>query len=72
MAIMSGLSFLYLIPMVAVAFLFKFCMPSRICAIAQVLMAILWLVIKDDNIYNITAQSIICFLAILLTFKIKI
>ncbi len=67
-----GVSFIYLIPMIAVVFLLKFCYVSRICAIAQVILTILWLVIQEDNMYNITAQLIIGFLALFFTyFKIK-
>jgi hypothetical protein len=67
-----GVSFIYLIPMVAVVFLLKYCYVSRICAIAQVILTILWLVIQEDNIYNITAQLIIGFLALFFTyFKIR-
>jgi hypothetical protein len=68
----AGLSISYLIPMLAVVFLLKFCYVSRICAIAQVILTILWLVIQEDNMYNITAQLIIGFLALLFTyFKIR-
>ena len=64
-----GFSFAYLIPMVSVAFLFKFCTPSRICAIAQFILAILWLIIQEDNLYNITAQLTISTIALTMTFK---
>jgi hypothetical protein len=64
-----GFSIIYLIPMVAVAFLFKFCIPSRICAITQVVLSILWLIIQEDNTYNITAQIVIATLALFLTAK---
>jgi hypothetical protein len=67
-----GVSFIYLIPMVAVVFLLKYCYVSRICAIAQVILSILWLVIQKDNVYNISAQLIVGFLALLFTyFKIR-
>lgn len=65
----SGLSISYLLPMVAVAFLLKFCKVSRICAIAQIIMSVLWLIIQEDNIYNITSQIIIGVLALLFTLK---
>ena len=69
---LTGFSFLYLIPMLAVVFLLKFCSASRICAIAQFILSILWLVIQEDNVYNITAQLFIGFLALFFTyFKIK-
>jgi hypothetical protein len=66
----AGLSVTYLIPMVAVAFLLKYCAPSRICAVGQVIMTILWLIIKEDNIYNITAQISISVICLLFTAKI--
>lgn len=69
LANLFGFSFLYLIPMVSVAFLFKFCAMSRICAIAQVILSLLWLIIQEDNVYNITAQVIIGGLSLALTFK---
>ncbi len=64
-----GFSFAYLIPMVSVAFLLKFCKVSRICAVAQIILSLLWLIIQEDNIYNITAQIIIGGLALLFTLK---
>ena len=63
----GGLSIVYLLPMLAVAFLFKFCIPSRICAVAQVVLTALWLIIQEDNVYNITAQITIGILALILT-----
>jgi hypothetical protein len=65
----GGLSVTYLIPMVSVAFLLKYCAPSRICAIGQVIMTILWLIIKEDNIYNINAQITIGLICLLFTAK---
>jgi hypothetical protein len=65
----GGFLISYLIPMVSVAFLFKFCEVSRVCAVAQVILTILWVVIKEDNTFNITAQIIICVMALLFTFK---
>lgn len=67
----GGLSVTYLIPMVAVAFLFKFCTPSRICAIAQIFLTLLWLIIQKDNVYNIIAQITIGAIALILTFKLN-
>ena len=64
-----GFSIIYLIPMLAAVFLFKFCAPSRICAIAQLVLAILWLIIQEDNLYNIIAQITIGILALLFTAK---
>ena len=64
-----GSSIVYLICMIAVVFLLKFCTPSRICAIAQLILSILWLVIQEDNIYNITAQITIGTIALLFTIK---
>jgi hypothetical protein len=65
----GGLSVTYLIPMVSVAFLLKYCAPSRICAIGQVIMTILWLIIKEDNIYNITAQIFIALMCLFFPMK---
>jgi hypothetical protein len=63
----GGLSVSYLLPMLAVAFLFKFCTISRVCAVAQVILTVLWLVIQEDNVYNITAQITIGIFALLFT-----
>ena len=65
----AGFSIVYLIPMLAVAFLFKFCAPSRICAVAQVILSTLWFIIQEDNLYNITAQITISSLALIMTAK---
>ena len=64
-----GFSLILLIPLVAVAFLFKFCIPSRICAIAQIIMTILWIIIQEDNVYNITSQLIISSVALMFTYN---
>jgi hypothetical protein len=65
----GGLSVSYLLPMLAVAFLFKFCTISRVCAVAQVILTVLWLVIQEDNVYNITAQITIGIFALLFSIK---
>jgi hypothetical protein len=68
----SGLNYINIIILTCVVFQLKYCNISRICAIAQVILSILWLVIQEDNFYNITAQLIIGFLALFFTyFKIK-
>lgn len=66
---MVGFSLISLIPLVSVAFLFKFCMPSRICAVAQIIMTAMWLFIQEDNAYNIGSQIIIGTIALVFSHK---
>ena len=68
----SGFSYFYLIALVCVAFQLNYCNISRICAIAQLILCLIWNIIQEDNVYNITAQLFIGFLALFFTyFKIK-
>ncbi len=46
---------------------FKFCWISRICAIAEVAAAVLYLVIKEDGLYNIAVQTWIFGTALIIT-----
>jgi hypothetical protein len=69
---LSGFSLFYVGALFCVAFQLNYCNVSRICAIAQVILYVIWNIIKEDNIYNITAQLIIGFLALFFTyFKIR-
>lgn len=64
-----GSGLIYIILLNCVVFLLPYCPPSRICGIAQLILAILWLIIQEDNIYNITAQITISTIALIMTFK---
>lgn len=64
-----GTNVLFAIFLVAYTFMFKFCKISRWAAIAEVLFAINFLVVKEDNMYNILFQIIVGVLAILITFS---
>ena len=48
-----GTNILYALFSIAYTFYFKFCSVSRAAAIAQLLFGIFYLIIKEDNIYNI-------------------
>jgi hypothetical protein len=65
----TGTSLIYILLLNCVVFLLPYCKASRICAVAQIIMSILWLIIQEDNIYNITSQIIIGVLALLFTLK---
>jgi hypothetical protein len=65
---LTGTSFSYILPLLAATFLFKFCEVSRICAVTQLVLSILWLVIQEDNVYNIAAQNTFGILSLLFTY----
>lgn len=48
---------------------FKFCAVSRYAALGQLAFAVNYMIVKEDNLYNIMFQVIIGSLAILLTFR---
>lgn len=55
--------------MLVFAFHFKFCLISRAAAIAEILFAVNFLVIQEDNLYNIMFQIIVGTLALLVTLR---
>lgn len=63
-----GSSLAFAIVLVLLTYLFKFCSVSRYAAIAQILFAINYLIVQQDNLYNIMFQIIIGLLAIIATF----
>lgn len=64
-----GTNMLFAIFLVAYTFLFKFCAVSRWAAIAEVLFGINFMIVQQDNLYNILFQIIVGIIAILLTFR---
>lgn len=48
-------------------YIFQFCSVSRACAIAQILYSLNFIVVQDDNLYNILFQIIIGSFALLYT-----
>jgi hypothetical protein len=54
-----GTNILYAVFSVFYTFYFKFCSISRAAAIAQLLFGIFYLIIQEDNLYNILFQLIV-------------
>lgn len=48
-------------------FMFPFCYVSRACAVAQLLYAVNYLVVQQDNLYNIIFQIVVGVMALLYT-----
>ncbi len=67
--VITGTNFFVSLYFVVFIQLYKFCSISKYAAIAEVLFAIAYMVIQEDNIYNIVFQIIIGVLALLITFK---
>lgn len=64
-----GTNVFFAIFLVAFTFSFNFCAVSRWCAIGECLFAINYLVIQEDNLYNILFQVIVGIIALILTFR---
>lgn len=64
-----GTNLLFALFLVGFTFWFRFCAVSRYAAIAQLLFAVNYLVVQEDNLYNIIFQIVIGILSLLLTFK---
>lgn len=69
LSLMIGSNGLVAIFFLVYTFHFKFCKISRWAAIAECLFAINYLIIQEDNLYNILFQVIVGILAIVLTFN---
>ena len=64
-----GTNALFALFLLSFTYWFKFCAVSRYAAWAEVLFAINFLIVQQDNLYNIMFQVIIGSIAILLTFR---
>ena len=64
-----GTNVLFAIFLLCFTLMFRFCDVSRWSAIAEVLFAANYLIVKADNLYNILFQVIVGVIAILLTFR---
>ncbi len=53
---------------VAFAFAFNFCRVSRAAAIAELLFALNWIIVQEDNLYNILFQVIVGCIALWITY----
>jgi hypothetical protein len=63
-----GTNVLFAVFLVLFTFLLRFCEVSRWAAIAELLFALNFLIVKQDNLYNIMFQIIVGIIAITLTF----
>lgn len=54
--------------LVAFTFMFKFCSVSKWAAVAECLFALNYLIVKEDNLYNISFQIIVGIIAIMITY----
>lgn len=62
-----GTNILFSIFMLLFTFFFRFCAVSRAAAIAEVLFGLAYLIIQEDNVYNISFQIIVGTIALLIT-----
>lgn len=64
-----GSSFLFSIILVTLTEVLRYCEVSRWAARAQLAFSLVYLFIREDNIYNICIQIVIGLVALLLTFR---
>ena len=64
-----GTNILFAIFLLAFTFSFNFCAVSRFSAIAELLFAVNFLIVKEDNLYNIIFQITSGSIALLLTYN---
>jgi len=62
-----GTNMLFALFLLAFTFMFKFCAISRWAAIAEVLFGVNYLVVQEDNLYNIMFQVIVGTIALIFT-----
>ena len=65
-----GTNILYAAFSVGYTFYFNFCSVSRAAAIAQLLFGVFYLIIKEDNLYNILFQLIVGTIALLFCLRV--
>lgn len=63
-----GTNMLFALFLLVFTFMFKFCEVSRWAAVAEVLFGLNYLIVQQDNLYNIMFQVIVGTLAIIATF----
>jgi hypothetical protein len=64
-----GTNIFFAVFLLCFTFAFGFCYVSRAAAVAEFLFAVVYLIIQQDNIYNILFQVITGCIALFLTFK---
>lgn len=63
-----GTNVLFSLFLVAFTFWFKFCSVSRWAAVAEVLFSVNYLIVREDNLYNVMFQVVIGSIALIATF----
>lgn len=63
-----GTNVFFAVFLVALTFSFQFCSVSRAASIAELLFAVNYLIVQQDNLYNIFFQVIVGLVAIIITF----
>jgi hypothetical protein len=63
-----GTNVFFAIFLTVFTFKFQFCVVSRYAAVAELLFAVNYMVVQQDNLYNIMFQVIVGILAMMLTF----
>jgi hypothetical protein len=69
LSLFVGTNVLFAVFLALFTFLLRFCEISRWAAIAELAFAINYLVVQQDNLYNIMFQIIVGVIAIILTFR---
>lgn len=64
-----GTNVLFAVFLVLLTHTFKFCAVSKFAAYAQLLFGVAFLIIREDNIYNVLVQIIVGIGALLFTFR---
>lgn len=67
--LMFGVNIMFAVFLLCFTYWFKFCSVSRYAAWAEILFAANYIIIQQDNLYNILFQIIVGVLALILTFK---
>lgn len=63
-----GTNFMFAFFLLAFTFMFKFCAISRWAAVAECLMAVFYLVVQKDDVYNVSFQIGVGVVALIATF----
>jgi len=64
-----GTNVFFAVFLVAFTFSFNFCAVSRWCAIGETLFSLNYLIVQQDNLYNILFQVIVGVIALVITFR---
>lgn len=64
-----GTNVLFALFLVAFTFSFNFCQVSRFASVAEILFAVNYLFVQEDNLYNIIFQLIVGIISLVLTYN---